>query len=230
MWSEIIPLQVGSKIVGVGIDSNRTARRVRAATSRWREVEHQGVRAVWNVRAEGGRLARGRGGALHHGRRVVDRFRSVDDAVDALIGVLAQIEAPTEPGVAQIDCRLLMIHDEPVLYVPPAGAIAFDPSRLSHAGIREVPVHRVRLDESTGAWVGGPRSRPLAAIVVTAVKTAPAVDEALRTAWGAADHASIALAETLDRLRPIVHPMPMETSEDELIALAGTLGTQSSHP
>lgn len=220
MWSEIIALEVGRRLVGVGVDSARTARRVRAETAQWREVDGAGVRAVWNVRAERRRASLRRPGALHHGIRVVERFPSVDEAVEALVGVLAQIAEPPLPGAMQLEARLLMIHNAPVLYVPPAGSIRHDVARLAESGIRETPVHRVVVDASTGESVHGGVRHPLAAIVVTDVEDAPTIDAALRSVWGSADDATIEFAETLDQLRPIVHRLRMEASDTGLLALA----------
>jgi hypothetical protein len=204
VWAGRINLQAGRHLLSVEYGSEVVAAAIRERCAAWLSTDEREIAAAFGIRTEKvGLLRRRTIAVLHHGAPIRARFAGLDEALDALIAHLGEIEQlrtliETRPGDVAVDARAFVRNGRLVLASAPA-SVDVDEDRLRRLGIEEIPTWRPLVRCAAGTVTIGRRSWPLHGVVMIAHREL-ALDDARRRAWALGTPAGVAWAERIDAL------------------------------
>lgn len=143
MWAETIHLAIGHWHLGVRVDSEATAARVRSFVAAHVATTDVAPRSNFSLRAPTGRLRR-RPGALYRGGRVLAEARSFDRLLGVLGIELSQLQRVDRPRI-RVDLRGF-VHDDRIVLTDVRESLPDDAAWLLEAGVRELDAFELIVD------------------------------------------------------------------------------------
>lgn len=196
MWAGVEVFRVGEHLVGVEYDSDETLAALRERCARWLTDRPSEVPAAFGVRVAKVGFRRRRVGVVHHGAPVRYRVGGLEAAVGVIAEIFDDLVRQTPSNAVRVDARLFVRQGRALLVDVPL-SVDVDERPLRSAGIDEVACWRPVVDPVAATVAVGPRSWPLAGVVVTR-PTVPGDDACRRHVWSLGDGDVFSWAEMID--------------------------------